>query len=129
MLGENVLSGEARRFLLSSVPSVPFLEAVLLLRAAPDDWWTCEQLARRLYVKPAVCEDLVVRINQAGLLRLREGDVREFCFAPQSAELKTVIDELARVYASHLIEVTRLIHSSYDRQAQRFADAFNYRKS
>jgi hypothetical protein len=37
-------------------------------------------------------------------------------------------DRLADLYATHLVEVTLLIHSSLDRKAQQFADAFKWRK-
>ena len=126
---QNVLSDSARRFLLTSVPSVPVLEAILLLRAAPEQDWTCEQRARRLYVPAQVCSELVGQIAAIGLIDLRnEPPPPHFHYAPRSPELIEVIDEVARVYASHLIEVTNLIHSSSKRQAQRFADAFNLRK-
>jgi hypothetical protein len=128
MAWQTILSDQARRFLLNSVPSVPFLEAVLLLRAAPEVEWTCEQLARRLYVPDHACSELVAQIAAAGLIELREEPVRTFHYAPHSPELMQVVDEVARAYATHLIEVTNLIHSSSKRQAQRFADAFNLRK-
>ena len=34
----------------------------------------------------------------------------------------------ADLYATHLVEVTLLIHSTLDRKAQQFADAFTWRK-
>ena len=124
-----VLSDPARRFLLTSVPSVPFLEALLLLRASPEQDWTCEQLAGRLYVPTPVCSELVGQLAAIGLIDVRhEPPPPHFHYAPRSPELINLIDEVARVYAAHLIEVTNLIHSSSKRQAQRFADAFNLRK-
>ena len=44
------ISEELRRFILTSVPSVPFLEALLLLRASPGQHWSGAMLARRLYI-------------------------------------------------------------------------------
>ena len=41
---------DVRRFLLGAIPSVPHLEALLLVRAEPDEPWTAARLARRLYV-------------------------------------------------------------------------------
>src|SRR3569832_623955 len=38
---------DVRRFILASVPSVPYLEAMLLLRAEPELPWDKEALARR----------------------------------------------------------------------------------
>ena len=42
--------------------------------------------------------------------------------------LRELIDRLAELYAKHLVEVTHLIHSTLDRKAQKFADAFRLRK-
>jgi hypothetical protein len=42
--------------------------------------------------------------------------------------LRERIDALADLYAKHLVEVTLLIHSTLDRKAQQFADAFKLRK-
>jgi len=42
---------ELRRFVLTSIPSVPFLEALLLLRANPTQQWHADTLAQRLYVR------------------------------------------------------------------------------
>ena len=39
---------DVRRFVLTSIPSVPFLEALLLMRANPAQGWSRDTLARRL---------------------------------------------------------------------------------
>jgi hypothetical protein len=41
---------DVRRFILSSVGSVPYLEALLLLRSAPEVSWGARQVAQRLYI-------------------------------------------------------------------------------
>ena len=41
---------EVRRFLLGAIPSVPHLEALLLVRAEAVEPWTAALLARRLYI-------------------------------------------------------------------------------
>jgi hypothetical protein len=51
-----------------------------------------------------------------------------YCYRPREAVLRERIDRLAELYATHLVEVTHLIHSSLDRKAQQFADAFKWRK-
>jgi hypothetical protein len=45
-------------------------------------------------------------------------------YHPARTQLRERIDRLADLYARHLVEVTHLIHSSLDRKAQQFADAF-----
>jgi hypothetical protein len=49
-------------------------------------------------------------------------------YAPADEVLAARIARLADLYATHLVEVTLLIHASTDRKAQQFADAFTWRK-
>jgi hypothetical protein len=125
---------EVRRFVLTSIPSVPFLEALLLMRADPDQPWSRDTLARRLYVRDKVAEGLLAELCRAGMAApwpagTSTGTGTEsYCYRPRDEDLRGRIDRLADFYASHLVEVTHLIHSSLDRKAQQFADAFKWRK-
>lgn len=46
------LPDEVRRFILKSVVSVPYLEALLLMRDNPNVVWDVDEVARRLYITP-----------------------------------------------------------------------------
>jgi hypothetical protein len=118
---------DLRRFVLTSIPSVPFLEALLLMRADPDHAWRRDTLARRLYVREKTAEDLLAELCTARIA-VPCPDGGAYRYAPADAGLRELIDRLADAYASHLVEVTHLIHSSLDRKAQQFADAFKWRK-
>lgn len=120
---------DVRRFVLTSVPSVPFLEALLLLRADPGREWDGAMLAGRLYIRERVADDLLDALCTAGMARRCEAPGAQplYCYAPGDA-LRDRIDRLAEVYARQLVEITHLIHSSLDRKAQQFADAFRLRK-
>nr|WP_091662757.1 hypothetical protein [Massilia sp. PDC64] len=118
---------DLRRFVLTSIPSVPFLEALLLMRADPDHAWRRETLARRLYVREKTAEDLLADLCTARIAVPCQ-DADGYRYAPADAGMRERIDRLADVYATHLVEVTHLIHSSLDRKAQQFADAFKWRK-
>ena len=118
------LPADVRRFILTSVPSVPYLEAVLLLRADPRQAWTGTRLAQRLYVPERTAADLLVQLREGGVAEPADGGVR---FAPAPA-LADILDRLAAAYAAHLMSVTDLIHSRVERRAQQFADAFRFRK-
>ena len=118
---------DLRRFVLTSIPSVPFLEALLLMRADPDRAWHRDTLARRLYVREKTAEDLLADLCRARVAVPCQ-DADAYRYAPADAGLRERIDRLADVYATHLVEVTHLIHSSLDRKAQQFADAFKWRK-
>lgn len=120
------LPADLRRFILTSIPSVPYLEAVLLLRADPRQTWGAPQLARRLYVPEQAGAELVALLRASGVAADAEpaGCIR---YQPDEA-LSGLIDGVAAAYAHDLVAVTRLIHSRIDRRAQQFADAFRFRK-
>ena len=118
---------DLRRFVLTSIPSVPFLEALLLMRADPAQTWRRETLARRLYVREKMADGLLADLCTAGIAVPCQ-EAGAFRYAPADAGVRERIDRLADVYATHLVEVTHLIHSSLDRKAQQFADAFKWRK-
>ncbi|NNG21501.1 hypothetical protein HGB41_00585 [Massilia sp. ML15P13] len=124
---------DLRRFVLTSVPSVPFLEALLLLRASPDQRWTGETLAGRLYISERTAQALLDDLCRAAMAQpcgSRDAHKRmhTYCYAPASEALRERIDVLADLYARHLVDITHLIHSTLDRKAQQFADAFRLRK-
>ena len=120
------LPAELRRFILTSIPSVPYLEAVLLLRADPEHAWGAGQLARRLYVPEHGGAELLAMLRDSGIASDAgtPGTVR---YAP-ARERRGLLDQLAAAYTQDLVAVTRLIHSRIDRRAQQFADAFRFRK-
>jgi hypothetical protein len=120
---------DVRRFVLTSIPSVPFLEALLLLRANPTQQWHGDSLAQRLYVRERTAQALLEELFQAGMVAPCPGPQQGcYQYQPSSLQLRERIDALAELYARHLVEVTHLIHSSLDRKAQQFANAFKLRK-
>lgn len=119
------LPADVRRFLLTSIPSVPYLEAVLLLRGEPATAWDAAQLARRLYVGERQAAELLQALQSSGIaVAAGEGTVR---YGPEPA-LGGLVDQLAAAYAADLVTITDLIHSRIDKRAQQFADAFRFRK-
>ena len=117
------LSADLRRYILACVPSVPYLEALLLLRAEPQRDWDAGQLARRLYVPERNAAELVLQLRESGVAA-GESSLR---YAP-APELVSLLDDLAHAYATNLVTVSSLIHSRLDRRARQFADAFRFRK-
>jgi len=120
---------DLRRFILTSIPSVPFLEAMLLLRADATQQWESAMLAGRLYIRERVASQLLADLCTAGIARPCDPPAAHcYRYAPGSEALRERIDRLADLYARQLVDVTHLIHSSLERQAQQFADAFRLRK-
>lgn len=117
---------DVRRFILTSIPSVPFLEAILLFKALPGHAVETRSVAERLYVGDKQAAALVEQLAAARIIAA-EGSSGAHRFAP-SPELAAMLDKVAHAYVHNLIGVTRLIHSRTDRMAQQFADAFKIRR-
>lgn len=117
-----------RRFILTSVESIPYLEAMLLLRKEPRLPWDSRRLARRLYISDKKAADLLQALLAAGLLAQTEAAEGCYCYRPVDPELGDMVDSLAEIYVSHLVEVTNLVHSTIDKKAEKFANAFIWRK-
>jgi hypothetical protein len=117
---------EIRRFLLTSVPSVPYLEAILVFRSAGARPMTVRELAGRLYLQEKAAFDLVVALRDAGIIAPgQDSDAHRY---NAQGDLAKTLDALAALYARDLIGITRIIHSRTGRMAQQFADAFKLRK-
>jgi hypothetical protein len=102
------LSPALRSFVLT-LPSVPFLEALLLLHGAPATIWSAEAIAQRLYLQSVALADSIVR----------ELAARGFCACTPDGQLMyraadaaqhALVAELAREYQQRLIEITKLVH-------------------
>ena len=119
---------ELRRFILTSVPSVPFVEAMLLFMAKPDRALSVDEIARGLYMPRASASQDIEALREAQVVKADASNAEASRFAPSSPELDTMLRTVASFYARDLIGVTDLIHSRTARRAQQFADAFRIRK-
>ena len=122
------LPDDVRRFILTSVPSVPYLEAILLLRGDSRAPWNAAAVARRLYLAEPVAAQLLQALASAGIAQPHPEPADAFTYSPATPELADMLDAVAKAYAANLVKVTDLIHSRVDRRAQQFADAFRWRK-
>jgi hypothetical protein len=114
------------RLILTSIPSVPYLEALLVFRASPGRPVTVRELSSRLYMPEKPAFELVLQLREAGVVQPAEGsDAHRYA---AQGELAAMLDSLATFYSRDLIGVTELIHSRTGRKAQQFADAFKWRK-
>jgi hypothetical protein len=102
---------DIRRFIELAVPSVPFLEALLLLRAHADTRWDAPLLAQRLYLGDAACTRLLQALADAGIAHPDPAHPGHFHYAPQSPHLRALLDRLAALYVRNLVGVSMLIHA------------------
>jgi predicted ArsR family transcriptional regulator len=121
---------DVRRFVLTSVPSVPYLEAALLFHARPKELISAAEAARALYVPERTAAELLESLCEAGLIAPAEerGQAKAYRYAPGDDALAQAVDRLALAYAQDLIAITNLIHDATQKSARRFAEAFKLRK-
>jgi hypothetical protein len=119
---------DVRRFIVTSVPSIPHLEALLLLRDTSVAAWSAEILARRLYIGTRPAEDLVNALHHGGFLVPIEGSPGEYRYQPSHPSLREIVERLAQAYSEDLIGITNLVHSVGGKKVQQFADAFKWRR-
>jgi hypothetical protein len=122
----NEVPEDVRRFLHHAVPSVPHLEALLLLRGDQERPWSVERLAAQLYLPSQRVEVIVSGLEQIGLARRVEAGV--WIYAPDSEEKRKAIDRVAEYYRLNVVRVSRLLHAKPDLQALEFSDVFRWRK-
>lgn len=60
---------KVRRFILTSVPSVPFVEALLLFRNDPEAALEASFVARKLYIGEAVAADVIAQLHAARIVQ------------------------------------------------------------
>ena len=108
---KNDIPLELRRFILANIASVPHMEALMLVRASAPQRWSAAGLAARLYVSEAAAAGVLADLGQSGLLQ-RNGAGGSYCYG-----LCAQVEQLALFHASHLLEITRLIHKKPDRPA------------
>jgi DNA-binding IclR family transcriptional regulator len=121
------LPDEVRRFVLTSIPSVPYIESLLLLRREAASTWDAARLAERVYVPEAQAAQLLEALEASGVAARVSNEVNAYRYAP-GPELAAMLDQVATHYAGNLLAITDLIHSGLGRRATQFADAFRWRK-
>jgi DNA-binding Lrp family transcriptional regulator len=117
---------EVRRFILTSIPSVPFIEALLMFMAQRGREIETREIARGLYVSEPAAADIVRQLAEARIVQPAAAPASHR-YSPEP-ELADMLGQVAAFYSRDLIGVTDLIHSRTSRKAQQFADAFKLRK-
>ena len=122
-----MIPDDIRRFVLTSIPSIPYLEAALLLRRDEVTQWDAFNVAKALYVAPPRAAELLRELAAAGVATFDAGQ-QTYSYAPRDDMLAGMLDQLAELYRSDTIAITHLVHDTTQRSAHRFANAFNIRK-
>lgn len=116
-----------KRFILLFIPSVPYLEALLLIRNKAEHLWDASEIAPRLYLNPFDAQHLLDALAKNGVLKADRA-TGKFIYQPRTQELGLMINQLATAYPNNLIEITHLIHAKLNKKAHKFANAFKWGK-
>lgn len=125
---QEALTDDLRR-LIFSIPSIPHLEAILLMRREPGQW-EAARLAQRLYLPVERTAVILADLTAAHICRQADADAPAWRYQPATAELDVLVASLERYYSQNLIEVTNMIHAGTRRHSRirEFADAFKWGK-
>lgn len=127
--GEPVVPLDVQQFVLERIGSIAQLEALLIMRNAPDTWWPSSSMAERLYVSEHVCRFELEALKGQGLVIARQDEVGSwFRYSPSTGELREFVDRLVYYYAKHLVPISNLIHSKPRTRVHEFAEAFSLKK-
>ena len=122
------IPAELQRFVLLAIPSVPYLEALLMLRADPARAWDAALVAKRLYLSEPSAGALLAELGQAQMVRGAPGQPGQFQYHVASPVVAELVEQLAILYPRNLIGISNLIHSKSSKKAQQFVDAFILRR-
>jgi hypothetical protein len=128
-MSSNAFPEDIARFIADRIDSVAELEALLILRQSAPSPWDARTLAGRLYIGEAQADSVLRALCDKGLAKLESGSDSQYQYCPASRDLGLTLDGLARIYPTHIVPVTKLIHSKPKvHRVQGFADAFRFRK-
>jgi hypothetical protein len=127
--GEPIVPLEVQHFVLERITSIAQLEALLMMRNAPDTWWPSSSMAERLYISERACRFELEALKDRGLLLAKQEDIGwRFRYAPATGELRELVDRLVYYYAKHLVVISNLIHSQPRTRLHEFSEAFSLKK-
>lgn len=116
------------RFIVDEIDSVPQLEALLLFWTNRPEVWSCESMAKALYVSHEVSRDILAHLVQRHLIFEVEGNKGEFALSADSEEKERLLASLDAIYRRELVRISNMIHTKASRGVRDFADAFRLKK-
>ena len=125
MTGPDPLPPTVVAFLDEQIFSVAQLEVLLLVRAADGESISLDDVARESYLPAKSIQPWLDALVGRGLLESVDGAYR---FAPAEESLRETLDQVADCYARRRVTLTRHVYTSKEDPAQRFSDAFLFRK-
>lgn len=119
---------EVKDFILGAIPTVSYLEAILLMRSLPEHYWSIAELSQRLFISEQIAEGITKQLQLSGIINALDSTSNTYHYQPTNEKLTALINQLAETYTTNLVEITNLIHSKNEKAASKFSNAFIWRK-
>lgn len=103
------------------------LEILLLLAGRPQQAWTIDGVYDVIRSSRSSVAERLEELRLQGLVAVA-GAKREFRFQPQSPEIGTAVELLARSYKERRVKIIEMIYSPPAEPLKGFADAFKFIK-
>lgn len=117
---------EVDRFIMDRIDSVPHLEALLLLWRDPSQPSSAEKLAKQLWVKPDIAQNVLRDLARDSFLTaVAESEEYFYRSHPETDRLIGLLNE---TYRQELIRVSTMIHSKASAAVREFARAFRIKE-
>ena len=120
------LSADAERFLRDAISSALQLDALSVLHADRDRWWTAAAMASHLRTSALSAATALETLGRSNLVDVRVGGSLSYRYAPVDARLEAIVDELAAAHyhaRDELVARVTGVRGKTD-AARRIADAF-----
>ena len=116
------------RFLVDKIDSVPQLEALLLIWRNRPRQWSCDQIARDLYISPELAEVELNHLVHQGLILSSPDRPERFSLNLDPEDRPLMLTAVDEMYRRELVRISNLIHAKAPRAMRDFARAFRFKK-
>lgn len=124
----NEEGGDARAielFIAEQIPTVPHLEALLLLWNSAPQRWSAAGLSERLFVADPTVSAIVQELATRGLIATEDD---QYWYQKGDESRDNIIEGVAAAYRQDLVGISNLIHSKAANAVREFARAFRFTK-
>jgi hypothetical protein len=121
-------SVDVYEFILDNIDTVPHLEALVLLWNSRPVWWTCDELASRLYVPLDDVTRLLRDLTRSELIQEAATSPAKYSYLPKSEEQNELLVSVDAAYRRDLVRISTLIHLKASSGVREFARAFKFKQ-
>jgi hypothetical protein len=120
------LTDELARLILDYIPTVPHIEALMLVWEGAPRAWSEAEVAERIYQPPEVTRAILRDLQRKGLVEAFP-ESGQYTLAA-SPEVHRVAERITSAYKNNLYRVATLIHTHASPAVREFARAFELKE-